>query len=269
MKLEMKKLVPVVGMTNVGKSNLLNVLYNIDFLESKEGISTKFVNILRYNPNIKEPQFYHLLLKKEGNKYNFYKDDSFPVIIGNQNIIEQNKIINKNLSKQKNIDFENYFYITEINESPFIKDEKYLLSHDFCDIPGLSEAKDDNDDLKLQNKKEEDDEPIPKDNIEKLNFIKVKLGINKKKHGDKIKKEKKVDTYYEIPDIKDLQNDVKAKDVKEEDDIYYNIKLEKNSFIYKIFNIIKDNIDEVIIILCRDKYYFKENFNMIAKKKNN
>ena len=100
-KIEMRKIVPVVGMTNVGKSNLLNVLFNIDFLESKEGTTTKLVNILRYNPSIKEPKFFRLLIKKEGDKYNFYKDTSFKVIVGNQNIIEQNKIINNNLSKQK------------------------------------------------------------------------------------------------------------------------------------------------------------------------
>ena len=271
-KLEMRNLIPVVGTNSVGKSNLLNVLFNIDFLEIKEGVATKFVNILRYNPTIKEPQFYHLLVQKDGNKYNFYKDNSFSVIIGNQNIIEQNKIINHNLSKQKNIDYENIFYMTEINESPFIKDEKYLLSHDFCDIPGLSEAMDNNDDLKLENKKEKDDDTIPKDNIERINCIRAKLGIIKKNNVDKIKK---VDTYYELPEIKDLQKDVKTKDVKEEDDIYYNVKVEKNSYIYNIFNIIKDVIDEVIIILCQDKYYFKENFNIIAllhkiiKKKNN
>ena len=29
--------------------------------------------------------------------------------------------------------------MTEINETPIIKDENYLLTHDLCDLPGLSE----------------------------------------------------------------------------------------------------------------------------------
>ena len=64
----MRKIVPVVAKVSVGKSKLLNVLYNIKYLEVNTGITTKFINILRYNPEIKEPIFYHLVLKKEGEK---------------------------------------------------------------------------------------------------------------------------------------------------------------------------------------------------------
>ena len=64
-KIEMRKIVPVAAMISAGKSKLLNVLYNINFLECKAGIGTKFVNILRYNPNITEPRFFHLRLKKQ------------------------------------------------------------------------------------------------------------------------------------------------------------------------------------------------------------
>ena len=63
--IEERKIVPLVAMISAGKSHLLNVLYNIDFLECKAGIGTKFVNIIRYNPEIKEPRFYHLLLEKK------------------------------------------------------------------------------------------------------------------------------------------------------------------------------------------------------------
>ena len=81
-KIEMRKIIPVVARISTGKSKLLNVIYNIDFLESKAGISTKFINLLRYNPNIKEPIFYHLNIKKEGEKYEFYKDTNFGIIEG-------------------------------------------------------------------------------------------------------------------------------------------------------------------------------------------
>ena len=73
-KIEQRKIVPVVAMISAGKSKLLNVLYNIDYLECKAGIGTKFVNFLRYNPKIKKPLFYHLKLEKEDENYNFYKD---------------------------------------------------------------------------------------------------------------------------------------------------------------------------------------------------
>ena len=29
--------------------------------------------------------------------------------------------------------------MTEINDSPFLKDKEYLLNHDLCDIPGLND----------------------------------------------------------------------------------------------------------------------------------
>ena len=137
--IEMRYIVPVAAMISVGKSNLLNVLYNIDLLECKAGIGTKFVNILRYNPNIKEPRFFHLIVIKKGEKYIFYKDNSERVIVGKQRIIEAIKYLNKSLAKEKYVNYEKLFYMTEINESPFITNKEYLLNHDLCDIPGLSE----------------------------------------------------------------------------------------------------------------------------------
>ena len=41
-KIEMRKIIPVIARISAGKSKLLNVLYNIDFLESKAG----------YRPNL-------------------------------------------------------------------------------------------------------------------------------------------------------------------------------------------------------------------------
>ena len=64
-KLEERKIVPIAAMISAGKSKILNVILNFNFLESKAGIATKFVNILRYNPSINTPKFYHLKLKNE------------------------------------------------------------------------------------------------------------------------------------------------------------------------------------------------------------
>ena len=137
-KIEIRKIVPTISRVSSGKSRLLNVLYNIKFLECRKDITTKFINILRYNPNISNPCFYHLKLKKEGEDYIFYKDLS-EIYIGEKDIIEANKKINKKLSDLEEINYEDIFYMIEINDSPFIKDKEYLLSHDLCDIPGLSE----------------------------------------------------------------------------------------------------------------------------------
>ena len=101
-KIEIKKLVPVVAKINAGKSNLLNILYNMNFLECGDSITTKFINIIRYNPNIEKPCLYHLNIKKEGENYCFYKD-SKEVYEGEKNITEANKNINSKLLNMENI----------------------------------------------------------------------------------------------------------------------------------------------------------------------
>ena len=99
-KIKMRKIVPIAAMISAGKSKLLNVLYNINFLETKAGIGTKFVNILRYNPSITEPRFYHLRIKKEGNEDVFYKDNLSEDIIGEKKIIIfQNSIFKHYITK--------------------------------------------------------------------------------------------------------------------------------------------------------------------------
>ena len=137
-KIEIRSIVPVIANISAGKSRLLNVLYNIKFLECKAGIGTQFVNLLRYNPNIKQPCFYHLKISKEGENY-FFKKDLSEFYEGEQIIIDINKKINENLRKEREKNYDNIFYMTEINDSPFIRDEKYLSEHVLCDIPGLSE----------------------------------------------------------------------------------------------------------------------------------
>ena len=93
-KIEKRKIVPIAAMISAGKSKLLNVILNTKFLESKAGIGTKFVNLIRYNPKIDQPTFYHLILKKENEEYIFYKDSSYEPKIGEEKILEENKNIN-------------------------------------------------------------------------------------------------------------------------------------------------------------------------------
>ena len=256
-KIEMRKLVPVASKISAGKSKLLNVLYNINFLESTAGIGTKFINILRYNPNINYPCFYHLIVKKEGEKYNFYKDDNSQKYEGEDSIIKANKDINELNYNKKKINYEDLFYMTEINSTPFISDQDYLLTHDLCDIPGLSE---------YQNNEE----------FEKKNNDEDKMIVSK---IEQIKEEDK-----EIALVSDLKKDYKSlldNNLKEakieieqqkkendiEDDIFNNIKDENEdkTYITEIFKIIKNYIDGGIIILSIDNYQSKDNYFLIAK----
>ena len=241
-EIKSRKIVPVIAKISSGKSKLLNVLYNFSFLECGTGITTKFINLLRYNPKISEPRFYHLKLEKEGEKYFFYKDLS-ESYIGEKNIIEANKNINKKLYKQKEIKYEDIFYMTEINEVPFIKDKEYLFEHDLCDIPGLTEYQ--------KNEKKEQETKNEINEKKANNFFKGL--INK----DKTKTDK--GTIIELVDITE-------KTEKNEDEIYYKtLDGYDKTYISEIFKIIKNYIDGGIIILNLENYYHEENFEIIAQ----
>ena len=229
-KIEIRKIVPTISRVSSGKSRLLNILYNIKFLECRKDITTKFINILRYNPKIKIPCFYHLKLKKEGEAYIFYKDLS-EIYFGEKKIIEANKKINKKYFNAKEINYEDIFYMTEINDSPFIKDKEYLLNHDLCDIPGLSEyqgnqIKEEKSNDLLQNINNSKNEQSENENIKDKNEIKEQI----------------------------------------EDEIYYKIgNIEEKTYLTEIFKIIKNYIDGGIIIFNVENYFYDENFEIIAK----
>ena len=245
--IEQRKIVPVVSMISAGKSKFLNVLYNINYLECNSGLTTKFVNFLRYNPNIKQPCFYHLKIEKKKENYIFYKDLNYDVIEGEKNIIEANKNINKSLRSEPKIKYDDLFYMTEINEIPFIKDKEYLQTHDLCDIPGLNEYQN-NKNNKIEEKEKENNNEFK----EKLKKAAKEFGIVIKSIKEENKNEK-----YE-------KNKKKEEDL--EDDIFKNINIEnEHNYLTDIFKIIKNSIDGGIIILSIENYYKLENFEMIAK----
>ena len=242
-KIEKRKIVPIAAKISAGKSFLLNVIYNIDFLECKAGIGTKFVNILRYNPNLDQPCFYHLKVEKEKNgEYIFKKDPEYETKFGKKDIIEDNKNINQILAatpKEAEINYEDIFYMTELNEVEFIKDKEYLLTHDLCDIPGLSE---------YQAVKTNENKKLVDDNDFESKVLKgvEEFGIVYKPKILKEKKEK-----------------VKEKD---QDDIYYEIDIEnEKTYLTEIFKIIKNYIEGIIIVLSIENFYHEENFEIITK----
>ena len=270
-KIDQRKIVPVAAMVSAGKSKLLNVLYNINYLECKTGIGTKFVNILRYNPNIKQPRFYHLKLEKKDDNYIFYKDLSLDVTEGEKNIIEVNKNINEDLRAQPETKYEDLFYMTEINEIPFIKDKEYLKTHDLCDIPGLSEYQN-NKNNEIKEKEKEKEKEIKKENNNDKQFEEIlkegaKQGyIYLEKDNIKQENEEKEKEKNKEEEKNNNNNNINEKKEDLEDDIFKKIDIEnEHTYLTEIFKIIKNSIDGAIIILSIENYYKLENFEIIAK----
>ena len=142
-KIEIKNLSPMIAMISSGKTSILKVLYDVDFLEVSAGIGTKFVNIIRYNPKVgKEPKFYHLIVKKGQNgKYEYFKDPNFKEVIGSEDIKKKNMELNEQYKSKQNVPYEDLFYMVEVGHSNLIGDEEYLKNYDLVDIPGVSEYK--------------------------------------------------------------------------------------------------------------------------------
>ena len=252
-KIEQRKIVPIAAMISAGKSKLLNVILNIKFLESKAGIGTKFVNIIRYNPEIKEPTFTHLKIKNENGEYVFYKDSLYDPKVGEEKIIEESKNLNSLLSTKSNVDYEEIFYMTEIKDAKFIKDKDYLLTHDLCDVPGLSE---------YQEQKKLFEEKVEEKNVE----FDDKMEIGIKQFGIVYKPKEKKNTSDLNEEIKKIESNLSSSNNKDEDELYYNMNIDKeNTYLTEIFKIIKNNIDGAIIVLSIENFYFAENFEIIAK----
>lgn len=139
-ELKIINLTPLISMVSAGKTSFLNTIFDVDFLQVTSGIGTKFVNIIRYNPNVgKTPKFYHLIIKKKHKSYIFFKDINSEVI-GKENIKKKNIEINEDLKSKNKINFKEIFYLLEIGESIIINDLEYLNNYDLVDIPGLSET---------------------------------------------------------------------------------------------------------------------------------
>ena len=132
-KIEMRKGIIVIGMISSGKSTFLNSLLGITYLEAKDDITTKFVCVIRYNPNLKEPIFYHLKIIREEEEYTFIKEGK--EFIGVEEIVSKISQINCD-EASKEPKYDNLFYMLETNISN-IENKDFLQTHDFYDIPGL------------------------------------------------------------------------------------------------------------------------------------
>ena len=152
---KMKKIIPIIGFKNAGKTKFLNTIYGLNFEENKNSIRTEFINIYRYNPNIKEPKFFHL-----NSKLNFQKDEKYKEIYEIENIKNEIKRINQDVAnkKKEKIDYKDFVYVTEVNNISFENEDNknYFLKYDLCDLPGLV-PQDNNEEFQIQNENEEDE----------------------------------------------------------------------------------------------------------------
>ena len=149
--------IPIIGKSNSGKTTFLNcLLHQRNLLEMNADISTRFICIIRHDPNLQNPEIYDVgidkrdtifIKDKNGNKntktlYNF--EEGNKIDLGKKTIEEyireKNKDIKKNFNKKNNIN--DYFLILKINIPLFNDPElsKYADFFEFLDIPGLSDV---------------------------------------------------------------------------------------------------------------------------------
>ena len=241
-KVEIKNLCPMIAMISAGKTSILKVIYDIDFLEATSGIGTKFVNIIRYNPEVgKNPKFYHLKVKNIGNgNYEFYKDSNFKEIIGKDNIRQKNISLNSEFKKRTDVPYEELFYMIEVGEANFIEDKEYLKNYDLVDIPGVNEYNPNEDKKETTKLSEQKTEDLPAPPFD-IDFDDEKEGDQKKEP----EKRKILDT---------MEDEMEA----------YDPSSEKN-YLTEIFKIIKNKMNNGIIVFSVDNYQHSENYRIIAK----
>lgn len=239
--IEDRKAIPVIGMVSSGKSTFLNSLLGIDVLEAKDNITTKFVCIIRYNPDLELPKFYHVILKenKDSNDYNFYKDGKEAQ--GLENI---KKMISSINTSNKETDSEpNYINLFYVLETPIqnIDNKQFLSKYDFYDIPGLNEFI----------KEQENFESA----INEINDQNKKTEEENEEEED----EGKNDNLSDAPTEKALKVN------KGFDDDINNTPKEDMKYIKGLFQYFKNKIDFGILIIDSEKHYKPQNIQIIEE----
>jgi len=136
-QVQKRLIMPTIGNISVGKSFFLNSIFNIDFCQVKNEITTKFILFIRHIDNLKEPRLYKLKPFKKGNSYDFLYNCK-EVFTGEENIKNKiNQINDENKNGKDPI-----FYMLEI-EIKSIENKEFLNKFDFLDVPGLNESGED------------------------------------------------------------------------------------------------------------------------------
>ena len=163
--------------------------------------------------------------------------------------------------------------MTEINSMPFITDIDYLLTHDLCDIPGLSEYQENNKKNVCEEQKEDKTEDFTRTNtMDRITMQGKDLGLSYDITKDLLTQKLELDgidenDIKEDDDEKENNKEENKEENKDEDEIYYKISdnENKNTYLTEIYKIIKDYIEGGIIIMSVENYYFEENFELIAR----
>ena len=248
---EERKGMVVIGIISSGKSTFLNSIFGFNYLQANDNITTKFICVIRYNPNIKDPIFYHLKLipkEKKPDEYMYMSIKNEPKIIGKKNIKEKIISINKELHNSCEPKYEDLFWMLETNKI-LIENKSFMENTDFYDIPGLNEYLKTNEKYQKNNQKEED------------------------KHNNENKEESLIDKDNEAPPVaKIIDNNINETDEK---DINKNTKIPKEQkdnnykYIQSIFKFLKTKIKNFIFIISTESCYKPENLGIIENIRKN
>ena len=241
--IEERKGMVVIGMISSGKSTFLNSIFGFNYLQTSDNITTKFICVIRYNPNIDEPTFYNLKLIPKNNNLNEYiYIKNGEEIKGKKNIKDKIQLINKSLNNCSELKYENLFWMLETNKVN-IENQQFIENYDFYDIPGLNEYIKNNENQININ-----------ENIEQNNIL-----------------ESTIDEDAPSPPININLNTIKNDKLQKIDDI--SVKKEIDDDIYKyikgIFKYLKGKIENFIFIISVESCYKPENLKIIEEIRKN
>ena len=246
---EERKGMAVIGIISSGKSTFLNSIFGFNYLQVNSNITTKFICVIRYNPNIKEPIFYHLKLIPKKNKpdeYMYMCIKNEPKIMGKKIIKEKIISINKELHNSCEPKYEDLFWMLETNKI-LIENKNFMENTDFYDIPGLNEYLKTNEKTQQSNLKE-------KDNIQSEND-----------ESDLIDNAPPPT----INMIEDNINEIDKKDINANTKISKEEKDNNYKYIHSIFKYLKTKIKNFIFIISTESCYKPENLEIIENIRKN
>ena len=251
-KIEERKGIVTIGMISSGKSTFLNSIFGFNYLQVNDDITTKFICIIRYNPNIEEPLFYNLILipkESNPNEYDFIKNGE--KFVGKKNIKHKIQKINEEQHNSNEPNYDNLFWMLETNKAT-IENKLFLQKYDFYDIPGLNEYILDNTETEKNFEKKDADIKENNGEINLSEDIKDELSSNINDenappiiNGDK----NELNKIEEIP-----------KNEKEE---------EHYKYIKGIFKYLKGKIENFIFIISTESCYKPANLRIIEEIRKN
>ena len=252
-RLPYRKAIPVNGMVSSGKSTFLNSLLGIEILEAKDDITTKFVCIIRYNPKLKNPIFYHVKLEKSENSDDYYYIKDGKIAEGFNQIKDMiSKINDDNKEESVEPQYDNLFYFLETDITN-INNKDFLTQFDFYDIPGLNEY--------IKNN-EDDNKNVDKKDKNEIKEIKEQNTIEEIKENQINQEEN--ENLSEAPPTENKKS-IKGTDEETESE-----KIKENmKYIKGIFQFIKNKIDFGIIIIDSCQHYKPQNIQIIKELHDN